>query len=151
MFPCIAGPEMSAVTTRVCSGSYDGTGDNVQLEFRNTYDSDPRETCMTDWLEQSGPEFDAGQTDTWFGNQLLLCNGPRFRPIDGLHVRFHTKIWGWNLHHNGLKLCSITAQFARRGTPGYSAWQWNGNMENAHYTGYYKSQSDWVAMTKIDG
>jgi len=146
--PC---PEMAAITTRVCSGYYDGTDDNVQLEFRNNFNSDPRETCMTDTLSQSGSEFAMGANENWVGNKLLLsCAGPRFRPITGLDVRFHTNTWGWNLHHDEVKLCTITAQFGKRGNPGFSVWQYNGNIENAHYT-TYNSQSDWVAMTKIEG
>ena len=152
MFLCIAGPEMSAITTRVCSANYDGTDDNVQLEFKNSYDSDPYEACMTDYLSKSGPEFNAGATETWFGEELLSCNGPRFRPIEGLDVRFHTNTWGWNLHHDELRLCSITVQFGEPGTPGYSKWQWDGgDMYNAHYTGLFNSESNWVTMRKIVG
>ena len=29
---------MASITTVTCSGYYDGSDDNVQLEFRNSYD-----------------------------------------------------------------------------------------------------------------
>ena len=144
---------MSAITTRVCSGTFDGTIDNVQLEFKNSYGSDPHETCMTDYLSKSGPMFDfnVGAFDKWVGGKLLSCNRNRFRPIEGLDVRFHTNTWSSNLLFDNLRLCSITVQFGGPGTPGYSKWQWDGDMYNAHYTGLFFSKSNWVTMRKIAG
>jgi predicted GTPase len=146
--PC---PEMFKVTTVTCSSYYDGTDDNVQLEFMNDHDSDPRETCTTDYLNHKGNEFAHGGTDVWKGETLLSCNGNRFRPIIGLSFRFLTNTWGWNPHHDQLRLCKVTAQFGSPGIAGYSVWQWNGDLYNAHYSGVYNSQSNWVSMRKIVG
>jgi len=146
--PC---PEMSQITTVTCGSYYDGTDDNVQLEFRNSYDSNPRETCTTDYLNKPGSEFGAGQTDVWGGGKLMSCNGNRFRPIGDLEFRFITNTWGWNVHHDQLRLCKVKAMFGRNGTAGYSLWQWTGDLYNAHYTGLFNSQSNWRSMTKIDG
>ena len=133
---------MATIITKVCSGYYDGTNDNVQLEFKNSFD----ETCTTD---NNGNEFAFGQTDVWGGGQLMSCNGNRFRPIGDLSFRFLTNTWGWNLHHDQLRLCKVTAQFGRPGLAGYSVWQWNGDLYNAHYSGAYNSQSDWMNMRRI--
>ena len=114
---CIAGPEMAQMTTVTCSSYYDGTDDNVQLQFRNNYDSDPRESCTTDYLNNPGDEFAPGQTDVWQGDHLMTCKENRFRPIGGLEFRFLTNTWGWNAHHDQLRLCKVTAQF---GGPGLS-------------------------------
>jgi hypothetical protein len=142
---------MAEVTTVTCSGYYDGTDDNVQLEFMNGHDSDPRETCTTDYLNNRGNEFAFGGTDVWGGKQLLSCNGNRFRPIIGLSFRFITNTWGINFHHDQLRLCKVTARFGSPGTAGYSLWQWNGDLYNADYSGAFNSQSNWRSMTKIAG
>jgi len=123
-----------------------------QLQFRNNYDSDPRESCTTDYLNNPGDEFAAGQTDVWQGDDLLLtCTGNRFRPIGGLDFRFITNTWGWNAHHDQLRLCKVTAQFGRPGVAGYSVWQWTGDLYNARYSWIYNSESDWMTMRKITG
>ena len=57
------GPTMIQLFTRVCPGYWDGTDDNIRLEFRNRYPSEPRETCMTDYLDKTGAEFVSGHED----------------------------------------------------------------------------------------
>ena len=138
---------MKEVTTVTCPGYYDGSDDNVQLQFRNNYDSDPRESCTTDYLNNFGDEFVAGQTDVWLAQSLMTCIR-NFRPIGGLQFRFITNMSGW-AGHDELRLCKVTAQFGRPGIAGYSVWQWTGDLYNSHYSGVFNSRSNWVTMTKI--
>jgi len=144
-------PQMVTLTTKPCSGYYDGTDDNVQFEFRNGYTSTPRETCMTDFLSKSGSEHVAGRTDRWLGSKLMSCSKDRFRPIESLEFRFHTNTWGWNLHHDQVKFCQVVATFGSPGVPGYSKWEWNGASTNVDYIGYYNSRGNWKTMTQIAG
>jgi len=144
-------PQMVTLTTKPCSGYYDGTDDNVQFEFRNGYTSNPRETCMTDFLGKDGSEHVAGRTDRWLGSKLMSCSKDRFRPIESLEFRFHTNTWGWNLHHDQVKFCQVVATFGSPGVPGYSKWEWNGASTNVHYDGYYNSRGNWNTMTQIAG
>ena len=144
------GPTMGQLFTRVCPGYWDGTDDNIRLEFRNRYPSEPRETCMTDYLDKAGAEFVSGHEDKWLGKKLLSCYGQRFRPIYGLEFRFHSNTWGWNLHVDQVELCAITARFGSPGDAGYSVWQWNGNTTNEKY-GWFNSHSNWNVMTQIAG
>jgi len=146
-------PQMTEIITKPCSGSYDGTDDNIQLEFRNAYPSIPRETCMTDYLDDpEGDEFEFDTIDRWGGDLLMSCFGHRFRPISGLDFRFHSNTWGWNLHTDELTLCEVTVQFGTRGSPGYSKWYWSGRSTNIEpYPGYYNSYGAWQTMRKIQG
>ena len=158
----IAGPEMLWFTTRVCSGNYDGTRDNVQLEFKNIFDSDRPVTCMTDYLnykyqlKQQDNLCCPGRVDWWGLEKVQPCNENRFnrfkqfKPIDGLQFRFHTNTLGLNLHHDQLRLCRVNVQFGRNGSAGYSLWQWDGDLYNEDYTAY-NSQSKWATMKKVKG
>merc|ERR1719278_573624 len=114
-------PEMTKIITVTCSGDWDGSDDNVQLEFTNRYSTE--ESCITDYLAKNNHrEFARGTTDNWSGGKLGTCNGNRFRPINGLWFRFHTNTWGWNPHHDQLRLCRVTAHFGLPSTPGHSVW-----------------------------
>ena len=143
---------MVLLITEPCSGYYDGTDDNIRLEFRNYFESVPRETCTTDYLGKSGDEFVRGREDRWWGERsLMFCSGQRFRPIAGLDFRFHSNTWGWNPYTDQLKLCKVTAEFGSPGVTGYSKWQWTGTTTNEHYPDFFNSYSNWNTLIKIAG
>ena len=150
---------MVQLTTKPCSTNYDGTDDNIRLEFLNVHG----ENCKTDYLDTNKNDFWHGIEQDWVGDILMSCSGHRFRPIETLDFRFHSNTLNWNLHVDQLTLCEVTAQFGSPAiynsqgelvtpeTPGYSKWQWKGTTTNTHYTGYYNSHSNWNTMTKIEG
>ena len=144
---------MAQITTVTCSGHNDGTKHFVHLEFMNSYDSNPRDTCVTDRLDKSGDEFAVGQTDVWAGEGLGSCTEDRFRPTGDLSFRFHTRVFLFSFDE--LRLCSVTAQFGRPGVAGYSVWQWTGDLYNAEYSltaaSGANSRSNWRTMRKIAG
>ena len=142
---------MVLLITEPCPGYYDGTDDNIRLEFRNHFASTPRETCTTDVLDKSGNEFVRGRQDQWGADILLTCSGRMFRPISGLDFRFHLESMGWFGQTDELKLCKVTVLFGSPGVPGYSKWQWTGTTINEHWTGSYNSYSNWNTLIKIAG
>ena len=145
-FPYFPGPKMSKVTTLTCGGYWDGTEDNVRLEFKN----DLGETCGTDYLFFEGEtEFQSGETNIWLGNALESCAGERWRPIGDLYFRWHKNTYLVNLHHDMFAFCGLKVNFGGPDAPGNSRWQWKGRSIGNETFGYYNSYSQWELMTKI--
>ena len=141
---------MTELITKVCDQEYAGTDDNIKLSFRNFHRG--REVCDTDYLGKYGvDDWERGMTQEWGGENLMSCFGPKFRPINGLEFRFHSKPLSVNLHTDELTLCGLTAVFGTKGEPGYSKWEWTGSI-NTHYSaGVYNSYSRWARMEKTEG
>ena len=137
---------MSKVTTLTCGGYWDGTKDNVRLEFKN----DLGETCGTDYLFfKEKTEFQSNEANIWTGNALESCAGERWRPIGDLYFRWHKNTFLVNLHHDMFAFCGLKVNFGGSDAPGNSRWQWKGRSIGNETFGYYNSYSKWELMTKI--
>ena len=149
----LSGPRMTELITKVCNEEYAGTDDNIKLVFRNFHRVEfGREVCDTDYLGKYGvDDWERGMTQSWGGEMLMTCIGPKFRPINGLEFRFHSNTLGVNPITDELTMCGLTAVFGTRGEPGYSKWQWTGSINNHYSAGVFDSYSRWARMEKTEG
>eukprot|EP00092_Neocalanus_flemingeri_P001126 GFUD01001200.1.p1 GENE.GFUD01001200.1~~GFUD01001200.1.p1 ORF type:complete len:793 (+),score=149.52 GFUD01001200.1:191-2569(+) len=151
-------PRLHKITTKVCTAQHSGTDDNVLLSFKNGVG----DKCLTDWLDTSSNDWATGMTQTWTGDEkFLACSGDRFRPEEGLQVRFIMDTWGINFHSDELQLCKITAYYGTSTDIGASKWVWSKQSNKRSYvwnkvykiweaghTRLFESYSIWLEMKK---
>ena len=92
------GPSMDRIVINICSGSYDGTGDNIRLKFYN----DNWQSCETGWINSVKSLNEPGSSVLFSGNKELGdCTTGSFRPDSTLKVAIEVWRAGWNIQYNG--------------------------------------------------